>query len=171
MPARLPLAGIGALLLGAGAAHAGGIEVSLEIPRLKVIEYHRPYVAVWLEREDESVAANLAVWYGTKDNDGRKWLADLRQWWRRSGRRQSLPIDAVTGATRSAGAYRLQFVSGTKPLGTPAPGRYNLVVEAVREMGNRELVRVPLQWPVSSPTHLEGRGSSEIGNVTLDLTP
>jgi hypothetical protein len=111
------------------------------------------------------------VWYGAKDNDGRKYLADLRQWWRRSGRQQRPPVDGVTGATRPAGVHRLQFVTGMAPLGTPKPGRYNLVVEAVREMGGRELLRLPLQWPVSEATHVEARGSTEIGAVSLDLTP
>ena len=50
-------------------AVAGGLNVGVELPRLEVAEYHRPYVAVWLERADGSVAANLSVWYELKKRD------------------------------------------------------------------------------------------------------
>ena len=77
------------LLMGASAASFGAeLNLKLEIPRLDVAEYHRPYVAVWVENQDQSTAAQLAVWYqtDTKKEDGTQWLKDLRQWWRRGGR-------------------------------------------------------------------------------------
>ena len=72
----------------AASATAASLDLTVTIPRLDVAEYHRPYVAVWIEREDRSVAANLAVWYQQKPakdaqsgkmEAGTKWLADLRQ--------------------------------------------------------------------------------------------
>ena len=62
-------------------AHAADMNLTVEIPALKVAEYHRPYVAVWVDREDHSVATNLAVWYDTKkaNGEGTKWLKDMRQ--------------------------------------------------------------------------------------------
>ena len=50
-----------ALLLLPFSVSAAELALDVEIPRLDVAEYHRPYVAVWIEREDASVAANLAV--------------------------------------------------------------------------------------------------------------
>mgnify|MGYP001407174322 FL=1 len=50
-------------LLAASSAFAAGIEVEIELPRIDVSDYRRPYVAAWLERPDNSVAANLAVWF------------------------------------------------------------------------------------------------------------
>ena len=50
----------------AAPAFAATADVTVDIPRMDVAEYHRPYVAVWIEREDRSVAANLAVWYQAK---------------------------------------------------------------------------------------------------------
>ncbi len=43
-----------------------------EVPPKAVSEYHRPYVAIWLERADQSVPGTLAVWYEVKhkDNEG-----------------------------------------------------------------------------------------------------
>lgn len=154
-------------------AHAADMNLSVEIPALKVAEYHRPYVAVWVEREDHSVAANLAVWYDTKkaDGEGTKWLKDMRQWWRRTGRDQNMPIDGVSGATRPAGQHQLRFADGKPPLGTLPPGHYELVVEAAREVGGREAQRIPFDWPATRPVHLSAKGSEELGQIDLDLNP
>src|SRR5690606_5950191 len=76
------------LLFNIAPVSAAEVNVTVEIPRIDASEYHRPYVAVWIENADKSVAANLAVWYQQKETSegaGTKWLADLRQWWRRSG--------------------------------------------------------------------------------------
>ena len=44
-------------------AYAAELNLSVEIPQLNVAEYHRPYVAIWLEGADQKVAADLSVWY------------------------------------------------------------------------------------------------------------
>ena len=49
-------------------AHAAEFDVNVEIPQLKVAEYHRPYVAIWVEGADQKVAANLSVWYQQRDD-------------------------------------------------------------------------------------------------------
>lgn len=162
-------------LMAAGApAFAADINVGVEIPRLDASEYHRPYVAVWVEKPDQSVAANLAVWYSQKDNQegaGSKWLADLRQWWRRSGRDQKMPIDGVSGATRPVGQHQLRFDGAKAPWSTLAPGKYGLVVEAAREVGGRELLRIAFDWPIVQSAHLQVKGEHELGLITLDLNP
>ncbi|MEZ5462837.1 DUF2271 domain-containing protein [Dokdonella sp.] len=153
---------------------AAGINVTVDIPRIDASEYHRPYVAVWIENPDNSVAANLVVWYAQKETSegaGTKWLADLRQWWRRSGRDQSMPIDGVSGATRPVGQHQLRFDAGEPPLSQLKPGKYGLVVEAAREVGGRELLRIPFQWPITETLHLDARGEHELGLIKLDLNP
>ncbi|PWK92121.1 DUF2271 domain-containing protein [Fulvimonas soli] len=162
-----------ALLLAAPVA-AADLDVTVQIPRLDVAEYHRPYLAAWIEREDHSVAAQLAVWYAQKESKegaGTKWLPELRQWWRRGGRELQMPVDGVSGATRPVGEQKLAFEQGKAPLGQLAPGKYTLVVEAAREVGGREVVRVPFQWPAAAPQHLGAKGGSELGEVKLDLAP
>lgn len=162
-----------ASLLLADIVCAAQMNVKIEIPRLNVAEYHRPFVATWVEREDQSIAAQLAVWYQTdsRREDGTQWLKDLRQWWRRGGRALKVPVDGVTGATRPAGVQTLNFTSADKPLNQLAPGKYNLVVEAVREAGGRELVKVPFQWPLAGKQTLSAQGTTELGAVALDLIP
>lgn len=167
-PKRI-LAGLAALL-AAGTTLGAELTLTLAIPRIDVSEYHRPYVAVWVEDAGQQ-ATNLAVWYAVSDREGAKWLADLRQWWRRSGRDQSLPIDGVTGATRPAGQHILRFDSAAAPLSGLAPGEHTLVVEAVREVGGREVVRIPFTWPVTAAVTHAAQGKSELGAVSLALVP
>lgn len=171
MRAWYPVA-LGGLLWNSGVL-AANLEVKVEIPRLNVAEYHRPYVAIWLERPDQSVAANLAVWYDIdlKNNEGTKWLKDMRQWWRRSGRTLQMPADGLSGATRPVGTHTLRFGSDQAPLAELAPGTYNLVVEAAREVGGRELLRVPVQWPPKAAQSAGVNGAHELGAVAVQLQP
>lgn len=153
-------------------ALAAELAVSVDIPRLNVAEYHRPYVAIWLENETRDVT-NLAVWYDLKlkDREGEKWLKDMRQWWRRSGRALEMPIDGVTGATRAPGQHTLRFSADNAPLADLPAGNYRLVVEAAREVGGRELLEIPFQWPLSAAQTLEAKGENELGTLKLQLTP
>lgn len=156
-----------------GPALAGNLDLKVEIPRMDVAEYHRPYVAVWLQRPGESVVSTLAVWYEVQsdDHEGEKYLKELRQWWRRIGRELKVPMDGVTGATRAPGQQQLTFTEGKGPLSMLAPGKYELVVEAVRESGGRELVRIPFEWPVAAGTELVARGENELAGITLSVKP
>jgi hypothetical protein len=170
----LPLRGSFAAttILLSSLSSAGELSLAVEVPKLNASEYHRPYVAIWVEREDQSVAANLSVWYETGGRkEGTKYLAELRQWWRRSGREQTFPIDGVTGPTKPAGIQQLHFSTAQKPLATLAAGKYQLVVEAARENGGREVVRIPFEWPAKGAQSLQVKGERELGTVALNLTP
>lgn len=164
---QLRITGLTATALGAGMfapgmATAQTLDVSVTIPRLSVAEYHRPYVAIWLEKEG-APAKTLAVFYDDdmKANEGTKWLRDIRQWWRVSGRTMKFPAAGVTGATKAPGTHKLSF----KP--QLAPGNYTLVVEAAREVGGRELLRLPFSLPKGGTTR--AAGTSELGAVTLTV--
>ncbi|MDQ8037387.1 MAG: DUF2271 domain-containing protein [Pedobacter sp.] len=159
--------------LVAAPALAADLDIKVEVPKLNVAEYHKPYVAVWVEREDNSVAAQLAVWYDIKmkNNEGVKWLKDMRQWWRRGGNDLAMPIDGVSGATRAPGEETLSFSDGKSPLGKLPAGNYKLQIEAAREVGGRELVSVPFTWPPKKAETLSAKGSSELGAVSVQLKP
>jgi hypothetical protein len=159
--------------IATGSAIAGEASISVDIPQLNVVEYHKPYVAFWIENADGSQVTNLAVWYDVKhkDNEGAKWLKDMRQWWRRTGRELTLPVDGLSSPTRAPGTHQIAFDGAARPLTALAPGSYSLVVEAAREVGGRELLRVPFEWPPRAPATLDAKGESELGAVTLKLTP
>jgi hypothetical protein len=158
------------LVLAADSGAAADLTVNVEIPSIPVAEYHRPYVAVWVEGADQTIAANLAVWYQVR-GDHTKWLPDLRQWWRRGGRELKVPVDGLTGATRPVGQHILKFDAKQAPLSQLKPGQYALVVEAVREIGGREAVRIPFEWPIKAAKSGSAKGSKELGAVALTLNP
>ena len=153
----------------AAPALAADLTVSVEIPRLNTASYHRPYVAVWIEKPDQSTAQTLAVWYQqTRNNegDGKDWLKDLRTWWRKGGRAMSLPADGVSGATRAPGRQTITVPAAR--LAGLQPGQYNIVVEAARELGGREVVRVPFRWGAANTG--AGTGSTELGAVRVAVS-
>lgn len=156
----LPLAGAQAM--------AADLAVKFEIPQLNVAEYHRPYVAAWLENADQKVVTTLAVLYDVKkkDNGGTKWVKDMRQWWRKAGRDVTLPMDGVSGATRAPGEHTLTFNAASATIDKLPAGQYQLVMEAARESGGRELVKVPLTLPLKPGQLGAAKGKEELGNVT-----
>jgi hypothetical protein len=164
---------IGLGLLASAPSFAADLDIKVEVPRIDVAEYHRPYVAVWIENPDQSINSHLAVWYQTdpKKEDGTQWLKDLRQWWRRGGRELSMPVDGVTGATRPVGVHRVLVKGTAAPLAKLAPGKYALVVEAVREVGGREVVKIPFEWPAAQKQQASAAGKAELGTVTLEIIP
>jgi hypothetical protein len=154
--------------------HAAEMTIDIEIPKISVAEYHRPYVAVFVEGADGKAAATLAAWYMMKDTDeghGTKWLPDLRQWWRKAGRTLDVPVDGVTGPTRPAGRHAIKVDARDPRLAALKPGRYTLVVEAAREVGGRELLKIPFQWPATSAQSGKAQGSTELGAVALAIKP
>ncbi|MFD1950503.1 DUF2271 domain-containing protein [Sphingomonas arantia] len=149
------------LLAGVIAAPATAGTVTVTIPRLPVAEYHRPYVAIWLEPAGGGAARTLAVWYDVKKGGkepGTKWLSDMRAWWRKGGRSLALPANGISGATRAPGQYSVALPSDLRS------GAYVLNVEAARETGGRELVTVPLTVPNGTA---RATGKTELGAVTL----
>lgn len=170
---RLTLTGaaaVGAAGVLATPAAAQTMDVTVTIPRLSVAEYHRPYVAIWIEKEG-AAPRTLSVWYDVDKpkNGGTKWLSDVRQWWRASGRAMSFPADGISGATRAPGPQKISFTAGKTPLGTLAPGNYTLVVEAAREVGGRESVRLPFAWPPRPGATARATGQTELGAVSLSF--
>lgn len=157
-------------LLGSSAM-AAELVVKVEIPKLDVAEYHKPYVALWIERPDQTMAANLQVWYDVKksNNQGAKWLKDLRQWWRRTGRELTLPIDGVSAATRIVGEHTVSFSGNSGALEKLPAGDYNLIVEAAREGGGREVLKVPFQWGGKDSPAVTAQGSNELGKVSVQV--
>lgn len=156
--------------LAAAPAPAADLSVSIELPRINSAAYHRPYVAVWIEKPDQSAVQTLAVWYhpGSRNSqgDGTDWLRDLRAWWRKGGRAMAMPADGISGPTKAPGRHAVN-VPGARLRNLPA-GQYTLVVEAAREMGGRESVRVPFRWGAANTA--SRTGSSELRAVRVAVT-
>ena len=80
-------------------------------------------------------------------------------------------MDGLSGATRPVGEHNLTFPAEHPALAALKPGDYQLVVEAAREVGGRELVRLPFSWPVTHQAEHQVSGKTELGNISLTIQP
>ncbi len=170
------------------------IKVTLpEIARNGPRAANRPYVAIWLRKEDNSFASDLAVWYqiesprrrgpappggmgpppgfGSMAAGGARWLNEVRQWWADSGHRLQFPVDGLTSASRAAGTHELTFAASDPKLATLPPGKYKLMVEAAREHGGDEVVSLPITLPLTAAQSGKTTGRTELGAVEFVVTP
>jgi len=148
------------------AQDASEFELSIEIPKMSVAEYHAPYIATWIEGGPDGETIGTSLWY----DDQEKWLKDIRRWWRKTGRTQEKPYDGVTGATRRPGSHQLKL-QGKNISQKLTAGNYVLFIEASREVGGREVLKLPFTWPAKQQEKIEATGDSELGKVSLTLTP
>src|SRR5262249_10525032 len=113
------------------------LTVTFELARLGGYT-RRPYVAVWIEDQNNTLVRPLALWYQKP-----RWLPELREWYRVSrthGGAQNATA-SVTSATRSPGKYTVKW-DGKDLSGNPVqPGKYTVVIEAAREHGTHQVMR------------------------------
>lgn len=141
-------------------------QLTLEVPKINATEYHAPYIATWIESSDRNTVIPSSLWY----DDQQKWLKDIRQWWRRTGRTQSKPYDGVTGATRRPGMHKL-VLNSQEIAPKLKPGSYLMMIEAAREVGGREVLSIEFQWPITAEFERFAQGEKELGKVTLNIKP
>lgn len=152
-----------AALFTVRAAQAGQSEISVQLPVIETSQYHRPYVAVWVENEQQQPVRLIALWVQKPD-----WLKDLRRFWRKIGRSDSALVDAVSGATRKAGSYTLLWDGKDNNGQALAPGQYTLLVEAAREQGGRSLAKSDFTLP-GSHSRLDITADGELGNISMQI--
>ncbi|WP_444996313.1 DUF2271 domain-containing protein [Aliikangiella sp. IMCC44359] len=142
------------------------VTINLTIPQLKASPYHRPYVAVWLETEKRKGVHTIAVWYEQDD-----WLKDMRQWWRKLGKKGKHQFDAVSSATKKPNQYRINwdFKDSSNQL-IPA-GTYYLNFEASREEGGRDFLRQKISIGKNQSQSFELKGDYELGPISIAINP
>lgn len=123
-------------------ALAAEMNIKIALPEIKTGMYLNPYLAVWIEKADDSFVQTLSLWHMLKDKrgntptNGDRYLNTVRSWWRSAGITSQLPIDGISSATRGVGTHELVFTEGKNSFKNLAPGKYQLVFEAVREVKN-----------------------------------
>jgi hypothetical protein len=145
------------------------LAIELEVGEQAGVRSHRPYVATWIEDRDGSAVRTLGLW--VRQPRGRRWLGDLRRWFRddrdRLARGGADLVDTVSGATRVAGVYTLLW-NGRDDAGKPVEqGQYYVCVEAAREHGTYQLVREPFTFGTKAFKADLG-GNVEVRKVAVD---
>jgi hypothetical protein len=153
---------VAALLLCCGSAMAQQeLEIQVELPKIDTGTYHRPYVAVWIENEQQQPVRLIEAWLEKPD-----WIKDLRRFWRKLGRSEPQLVDAKTGATKGPGSYKVRWDGKDEQGKAVAAGTYVLFVEAAREQGGRNLAKQAFTWDGSS-VQIEIKASKELGKIQL----
>ena len=153
---------VAALLLCCGSAMAQQeLEIQVELPKIDTGTYHRPYVAVWIENEQQQPVRLIEAWLEKPD-----WIKDLRRFWRKLGRSEPQLVDAKTGATKGPGSYKVRWDGKDEQGKAVAAGNYVLFVEAAREQGGRNLAKQAFTWD-GSAVQIEINASKELGKIQL----
>lgn len=152
-----------AALFGHATLQAAQSDITLALPAIETSQYHRPYVAVWVEDAQQQPVKLIALWVEKPD-----WLKDLRRFWRKIGRSNTALVDAVSGATQKPGSYTLHW-DGSNDDGGPLPeGNYTLFVEAAREQGGRSLAKHEFTLPAKNAV-IEIAADGELGDISAIL--
>lgn len=116
---------VAALLLCCGSAIAQQeLEIQVELPKIDTGTYHRPYVAVWIENEQQQPVRLIEAWLEKPD-----WIKDLRRFWRKLGRSEPQLVDAKTGATKGPGSYKVRWDGKDEQGKAVAAGTYVLLLK------------------------------------------
>ncbi len=124
----------------------------------------RPFVAVWVENEKSESIRTLALWYNNN-----RWLPDLKRWYAKHFEKTQKQdfVDAVTGATRSAGKYTLLW-DLKDDNGTPVEaGKYTVHIEAAREHGTYQLISREIELN-DEPKRIDLEGGIEIASAVIE---
>lgn len=139
------------------------LTIELQLPDITADPYHKPYVAAWLETPKRKGVHTFLFWAEQEE-----WFKDLRQWWRKIGRKKKPNYDAVTGATRKPGVYSIHW-NGTLIDGSQIkPGEYVLHFESVREQGSREYLRQKITIGGKPQTFILD-GQTELGRIAITI--
>lgn len=132
--------------------------------------YRRPYLAVWLEDEKGFPVRtiSLLVSFG---GPGPKWINDLKRWYKSD--KERLKIDktdrlyTVSKSTRPPGRFEMVW-DGKDDQGKVLPdGAYTLYIEAAREHGTYQLIRVPVTFE-GKPFTADPEGNVEVKSAHVE---
>lgn len=147
-------------MLSALNTYAAELKIELELPKLDVDPYHKPYVAIWIETAERKAINTIALW--VKEDT---WFKDLRQWWRKLGRGAGSSLDGITGATRLPGKYTIHWQALDASGKTLPAGEYLINVEASREEGGRSYAREKII--VGKSNSIQIASSNELGEIHI----
>ncbi|HPF02296.1 MAG TPA: DUF2271 domain-containing protein [Bacteroidales bacterium] len=125
---------------------------------------HRPFVAVWVENEESEPVRTISVWYNSN-----RWLPDLKRWYAKHFELARKPdfVDAITGATRSAGKYTLKWNLKDDNGTAVAPGKYTVYIEVVREKGTYQLISKEIELN-ENPKRINLEGGVEVASAAIE---
>lgn len=111
--------------------------INLELAKFQG-PYRRPFVAIWIEKEDKSPVRTLSVWYNKP-----RWIRDLKAWYRTNYSKfnvENNTLNSVSSATRPAGNYAIKWDGKDDDGNIVENGKYIINIEVAREHGTYQLI-------------------------------
>ncbi|MEO8693189.1 MAG: DUF2271 domain-containing protein [Acidimicrobiales bacterium] len=124
---------------------------------------NNPFIAAWVEDAASSLVGLIGVVYLARES---KYLRELTEWAAASAKVTTSQLDAVSGATRSAGAYSFQW-NGKGLDGKTLQGPHTLWIEAAREHGPHSVTHGPVT--LGTPGKGTIPGSGELSSATMSI--
>ena len=122
-----------------------------------------PYIAAWVEDASSTMVGVISVWYEARES---KYLRELTEFTSAGNAVDSSAFDAVTGATRAAGEYRLQW-DGIGIDASALVGPYTLWIEAAREHGPHSVTSGPVTLGTAGTATIPANGELSAAEVTI----
>jgi hypothetical protein len=157
---------------------AGELAIKVQLPEINTGEYLRPYLAIWVEKADDTFVETLSLWHMLKGKRGQelpqgdRYLNTLRSWWKQSGTSSQMPIDGISSPTRAPGEHELVFTEGKVPFNKLAPGKYQLVFEVSREIKGPPPIGpdgLPLAMGAGMAAGMGGASKDALEELRLDF--
>jgi FAD:protein FMN transferase len=140
--------------------------ITLELAQPNSPRYRRPYVAVWVRDAENRPVRLISLW-----SEKPRYLNELREWYHDYpvGMRYGGEISPnVSSATRPAGKYTLRWDGKDDKGNAVKPGKYTIMIEAVREHGGYDLMHQEIDFDGKAPAAFTLPGRNEIAGVQLD---
>lgn len=110
--------------------------------------YRRPYVAVWVEDQDNYPVKTISLFLMV-NNPGPRWHRDLRRWYASDQLRllsdETKLIGTISKPTRNPGNYKVDWDGKDDHGKVLKEGKYTLYIEAAREHGTYQLIKYPFE--------------------------
>lgn len=130
-------------------------------------QVRNPFIAAWVESASGELVRNLALWYNPPK--GNRWVGHLTSWYAADGAYYQAhgtdDLASVTGASRPAGSYPLQWDGRDESGARATQGDYVVLVESAREHGPHSLMSAPISLGTRS-TSVELAADGELTGGT-----
>ncbi len=140
------------------------MRVKYSVPEIDISDYEYPYIVAWVTDAENKPVKHLLML-----GDSPRWIEENYVHWRRVGRKQPAVIDHVARPTKPPGVYDIEW-DGVDDHGRPVEqGEYILHIEASREHGGHQYVKLPVNLSNTADVWTVDPGS-ELGKISIDFS-
>jgi thiamine biosynthesis lipoprotein len=139
------------------------LRIDYQIPDMKVDNYERPYLSIWLTDNNGKFVRQILLL-----GDANRWAQENKRWWRTVGRKHDGLLDAIARPTRRPGHYSVDWNGYNYDNQRVTNNALNLHIESSRENGGHNYQKTAINMDAKALITLPTKG--EIGLTTITAT-